>query len=299
MGDVFRIGIVGTGFAPGAGELVQHQALAKVGYVLLVESRCIQRIERAAHIAGKHRAVGQGAAQRQIRSLAQQFQQLCHGILKEHTLHTGGANAADFFLVHQNAAGGTAHVLHIQHGLVGTVSADPVVLPVGQHHAPVKTGFPRAACRDHFQLCGEEIFLFHAKLLLQNCQHAFLHGFLACGLFVFFLHIAAHFDGLVAHDHIQGFPFYHRRRLLVHLVLGQMDQQVGHEEHRVFRFFAHGNFHHRAVLFHDDTVDRQGDRHPLVFFDSAVIMGIQQGKAAVFVQRVLLHIHAGGINVGP
>ena len=78
-----------------------------------------------------------------------------------------------------------------------------------------------------------------------------------------------------------------------------MDQQIGNEEHRIFRLLAYSHLHHSTVLFHDDAVDRQRDRHPLVLFDAAVVMGIQQGETAVFIQRVLLHIHAGGIDVSP
>ena len=42
----------------------------------------------------------------------------------------------------------------------------------------------------------------------------------------------------------------------------------------------------------------KGNRHPLVFLHPAVIMGIQISNAAVLINRILLNIQPGRINMG-
>ena len=78
-----------------------------------------------------------------------------------------------------------------------------------------------------------------------------------------------------------------------------MDQQVGNEEDRIIGIFADIQFDGGAVLFHDDAVNSQGHGDPLIFFDTAVVVGVQISKAAVFIERVLLDIKTRGIDVGP
>ena len=76
-----------------------------------------------------------------------------------------------------------------------------------------------------------------------------------------------------------------------------MRQQVGDAEDRVAVRLAQRHAHLRAVLAHDDAVQRQRHRQPLVLLDAAVVVRIQIGQAARLVQRVLLYIQARGIDV--
>ena len=47
----------------------------------------------------------------------------------------------------------------------------------------------------------------------------------------------------------------------------------------------------------NDAVQGKGNRHPLVFFDAAVIVSVQISKIPVFIQRILLYIQSGRINM--
>ena len=76
-----------------------------------------------------------------------------------------------------------------------------------------------------------------------------------------------------------------------------MDKKICHTEYWIFLLFPYIDFYHTAVLFHNNTVERQGKCHPLVFFDAAVIMGIQIGKTTLLIQWILFDIQPGGINV--
>ena len=77
-----------------------------------------------------------------------------------------------------------------------------------------------------------------------------------------------------------------------------MHQQVGDKEYRVVFIFAHVHFDGGAVLLHHHAVEGQGKRHPLIFLDAAVIMGVQVGEAAVLIQGILLHIDSGAVDMG-
>jgi len=61
-GDILCVGIIGPGFAAGAGELVQDNSSAKISTVLFLERVGVHRIKTGAHIGGKHTAVFQCSA---------------------------------------------------------------------------------------------------------------------------------------------------------------------------------------------------------------------------------------------
>ena len=77
-----------------------------------------------------------------------------------------------------------------------------------------------------------------------------------------------------------------------------MNENVRNEEYGVVILFSHIDFYGRAVFFHNDTVKSQGKGYPLVLLDTAVVMGIQISKAAVFIKGILLYVHSRGIDVG-
>ena len=103
----------------------------------------------------------------------------------------------------------------------------------------------------------------------------------------------------VADENVQILALHHTGALLLQLVLRQMNQQVSHAENRVSGVLTNHNIHHRAVLLHHCAVQRQRYGHPLVFFDTAVIVSIQKGQLAVLKQGVLLNIQPRGIYMRP
>ena len=77
-----------------------------------------------------------------------------------------------------------------------------------------------------------------------------------------------------------------------------MHQQVGNYKYRVVVLLSDIYFHHRAVLLRNHSVKCKRDCNPLVFLDTAIVMGIQIGKLIVLIQRVLLDVDTRGIDVG-
>ena len=84
---------------------------------------------------------------------------------------------------------------------------------------------------------------------------------------------------------------------LFHLLLGKMDQQVGHKKYRIIVIFSHAQYHCLPALFDDDAVNSQRYRGKLVFFDSSVVVGVQIGDAAVLIERILFDVEPGGIDM--
>ena len=77
-----------------------------------------------------------------------------------------------------------------------------------------------------------------------------------------------------------------------------MDQQIGYKEHRIILVLADIDLYTGTVFFHDHTVDCQRDGHPLVLLHATVIMSIQISKSTILIQRILLHIQSGAVDMG-
>ena len=78
-----------------------------------------------------------------------------------------------------------------------------------------------------------------------------------------------------------------------------MNQKVGHAENGIIRVLAKRNIERRPVLFHDHAVQREGQRHPLVLLDAAIIMRVEVRHAALFIERILFQVEAAGVDVRP
>ena len=105
------------------------------------------------------------------------------------------------------------------------------------------------------------------------------------------------FCGTASDEDVEIFAFNHFGRLFLKLVLCQVHQQVGDAEHGVTFVFAHVHLDDAAVFLGDYAMDGQGQRDPLVFLDAAVIVRVKQRESARFIQRVLLDVQAGAVNV--
>ena len=105
-------------------------------------------------------------------------------------------------------------------------------------------------------------------------------------------------DRLVADDKIQGFAVNKCGGVFLHLVLGQVRQQIRNEEYRIILFLTDVYDHRLTALFHHNAVNGQGQGDILVLFDPPVIVGVQIAEAAVLIDGILLDIEAGRIDVG-
>ncbi len=76
-----------------------------------------------------------------------------------------------------------------------------------------------------------------------------------------------------------------------------MGQQIGDTEHRIARLLANGHIQSGAVLAHHCSVQGQRQSGPLILLDAAIVVGLEEGQAAVLIQRVGLEVQTRGIDV--
>ena len=76
-----------------------------------------------------------------------------------------------------------------------------------------------------------------------------------------------------------------------------MWKQIVDIENGILGIFPHFDLNARAVLEHEDAVQRERDRRPLILFDAAVIVRLQKAHAALFIQRNLLDVDARRIDM--
>ena len=65
-----------------------------------------------------------------------------------------------------------------------------------------------------------------------------------------------------------------------------MGKQVRHAEYRLLLILSNGNLHGLSVFLYHHAVHGQGNGTPLVFADTAVIMGFKKCDILLFVQRI-------------
>ena len=289
--DIFCIGIVGSGFSPGSGKLVQYDPAACIGAVLLLKDLPEGRIIGRADIGGKHAAVFQRPAVAKLRKLSHSFQKLRHTVLKESGLHTGGTDASDLFLVHQQTAGCSCRCLcKLQDRQQRGVGADTVVLSISRDHAAVQSAFSGFSCRNHLQLRGEEILFFKIIFFFQDAKDILFDS-------LFFLFVCLCRQRSAADQDIQLFSFDYLSRFFLHLLGSQMRKKIADVQDRIVFILPDHNIQDRTVFFCHNAVDRKRKGHPLVFLDSAVIMRVQISQVRILIQRVLLDIQSGRIDV--
>ena len=167
-------------------------------------------------------------------------------------------------------------------------------MAVAQHHAAVEAQVAGAAGGHDLKLGGQEVLFLDAVLVGKQLQGEGLHGVL---LLLCLVVLVAHHQGAVADQDVERLAFNHFVGLLAHLLVRQVDEQVGNAEDGVVGILADLHVHHAAVLLGDHAVQRQRDGDPLVVFDAAVVMGVHEGKLAGFVQRVLLDVQARAVDV--
>ena len=81
------------------------------------------------------------------------------------------------------------------------------------------------------------------------------------------------------------------------LLCAQMGQQVGNHELGLAAL-AQGHFTNGAVLQRHHAVDGQGNGHPLVLANAAVVVGLEVSQLAVLIEGAGLHVQPGGVDVG-
>ena len=128
--EVLGVGVVGTALAARARELVEAQAVAHDGGILLLKAVGVELVEPGGNVGGEHAARGEATAERQRALEAREGEHLGHGVLEETARHTGCAHRADLFLVAEQAYARALDLGHRELRGKGGVGADAVVLAI-------------------------------------------------------------------------------------------------------------------------------------------------------------------------
>ena len=208
-------------------------------------------------------------------------------MLKVVALHTGNAHGANFLPIRQDTHGSLGRILDGKQGIQFGVGADPVIVTVGRQQAAVKANLTALASRQHRQLGGQEILLNQAIFLVQQLHDVQLHQISALAI-----------ERLSAQNHVQLLTLDALGQGLLHLIAGQMDQQIGDHQHRVIVVLTDGHGDYAAVLAVDYAMQGQGHGGPLILLDAAVVVGLEVGNLRILVQGIGLHVQPGGVHMG-
>ena len=159
-------------------------------------------------------------------------------------------------------------------------------MAVGADEAAVQTDIRGIKGRDHLQLGGCQVILADAVLLVEQIQHPQLHT----------VAVLAVAQRTAAHKNIQRLTGNGLVEGLLPLFTAQMRQQIIDDELGLVALAQHHG-HRRAVLQGYHTPQLQGDRHPLVLADAAVVMGLAVGQLAVLINGMRLQIQTGRVDV--
>ena len=311
--DIFRVRVIAPGLAAGARIFVEHNSSSEISGIALLISLRIERVISGRYIRGEHAGSRKASSQLQFGKISAAVQKLRRRIFKEMGARAGRPDRADLLLIRQQAAAGILRISHLQKGVQGSIGADAVILPVSGDHAPVKAQIPRRSCRNHFKLGGKKIFLLHAIALFQNLKNHLLHQICGRSRCFFFSRIcrirsilfscAIRFRRIPDHkrpgadQQVQIFTLNSLCERFLHLLRSQMNQQIRDTENRIFFLLADHDFGQAAVLLRDNAVDRKRNRRPLVFLNSTVVMQVQIRHLRIFIERILLQVQPGGIDM--
>ena len=187
--------------------------------------------------------------------------------------------------------------MHLKHCGNRRVGAGTVVLAVAENHRAVQTHVAGLTGRYNFQLCRFKIFFFYSVHLFQKGKNSLFAFFFKLFLF-FFCKVVAVYRRNRTHDYIQVFTLNKVACLFLHLVLGKVRKNIRNAENRFVVIFADYNIYRFSVLLYYYTVNCQWNSCPLVFFDSAIVVGVHIGNVVFFVERILLCIQTRGVYVG-
>ena len=210
-------------------------------------------------------------------------------------IHSGCTVGSDLLLVCKDAAVGSVTGLALHHCNQRCVGAHAVVLAVSENQGLVETDVAGLACGNQLELGGCKIILRDSVFLLEELQHLLLA--VARGILVLLGILIVLNVGIAGHDGIELFGFDEVGCGLLHLLLGDVRQDVGDAEDGILGVVSDGDLDLGAVGLEDHAVDCKRAGHPLVFLDSAVVVRVQIHDAGlvelVLIDGVLLGIESG------
>ena len=165
---------------------------------------------------------------------------------------------------------------HLKHCKQRSICAHSVILSISSDHTSVQTTLSCLSCRYDLQLCGKKIFLFHIILLFKDIQYILFY----C---LFLLIIFQVFQWSAADQDVQILSLDHFCRFFLHLLSCKMDQKICNIYDGIIFILTDIYFCCTSVFFYHYAMDCQGKSHPLVFLNTAIIMGIQICKIRILI----------------
>ena len=260
-----------------------HAAVEESGVAALVDLGKVG-VEASRHVGGQALGIGLDGGE----VTAQSGRDLGDQIGQQLALHARVALGADLLLVRQDDHGGVDGIIGAEQSGDGGVGADAVIVTVRADEGAIQTHVAGLAGGNGGQIRGEKILLGDAVLLVEQSQHVQTDGIAALKTGV----------GTGAHQQVQTLGGEGGAQRLGGLILGQMGEQIVDVDDGVGGILTDADVDHGAVLLHHHAVESQGNRHPLVLADTAVVVGLEEGHAAVLVERGLLDVDAGHVHVG-
>ena len=278
LGHRFSAGVVGVGFAARTGIFGQYRAFVDEAAVAFFIYGSKARIISTVNIGGKRSSIAQQLADIGTLSCCQILQIVQHEI----GIQTGVAVGTDFLFICQNRNSGVVRCFGINFRSQRGISANLVILAVGTNQAAVQAHILRLSCGNKFNFRTHKVMLGNAVHFVEQSQRVQLNGILYAFFFAFVNKRQA------ADNNVQLLALNAFFQLALVLLSAKMRQQIGYAEYRVAGVFAHADLHQLTVLFDNHAMHSQRHSHPLVFADTAIVMGFEISHLMVFIYRVRL-----------
>ena len=197
-------------------------------------------------------------------------------VIEEVRLGTGVAVRSDFFLIGENRDRRVLRILGHKLRHECRIRADSVVLAVAADQRAVKADVARLCSRHKLDFRSREIALGNAVLLIQIAEH-----FQAERLFHIIVRI-----GRRAEHNVELLAAKALGERSLHLLLREVNQEVGDVKHRIARILTDRDFDRGAVLLHDNAVHCERHAAPLVLLDAAVVVGLKECNVIRLIERI-------------
>ena len=191
-------------------------------------------------------------------------------------LHTSCSHASDLFLIYKETAACTLRCFHLKKSQKGSICANSVILSITRDHAAVKTTVTSLASWNDLKLCREEIFLFYTVFLIQNTKHVLLNS-------LFLLIIRKVLQRLASDQDVKFLTLNSLRSLLRHLLSCKMDQKVCDVNNRIVLVLSDGYVYNCAVFLRNHTVHCHRKGNPLIFLNTAIVMGVKISQIGIII----------------
>ena len=149
-------------------------------------------------------------------------------------------------------------------------------------HGAVKSYINCVLCGNEAKLCGDEVLLADAVLLVEKSNGLFLDRLVLCSL-----------CGSLRDQNVESLTGERLRKLLLILLLCEVGKKIGNAEYGIAGLVAELDVYACSVGTDDNAVERKRYGSPLILAETAVVVGLEVCASAVLKERMLLEVEAG------